>query len=382
MAMFNLTLVSPILPELVEGFDLSELAIGAFTSAEMVAYVVFAPIWGAASDRRGARRPLVLLGLGASAPLFALMPSVPSFPALLMLRFVQGAFTVAAWSLAMTMALDWAGAGDRGRTMGILGGGMMLGMAMGAPVGGMVGERGGTPVPFYVAAGVFAFALLLAASLLREPRIEVGRGRPMGDILGRLKGHRELWIPCAYSFVDRFTAGFFITLFPVMLLRSFDFPAGLRGLYLGIFFLPFALFQYPFGRLIDRLGPLPFIIGGSVFYGCVMVTVARLDPGPLAGAMFVLGALAASLLPASLVLVARMSTPAIHGVAMGMFNAMGSVGFAVGLLASGAMGDAWGHQAAFTAGGLSVLVVVAVTAVPLLLRHGGGQARTGGREPA
>jgi MFS family permease len=377
MAMFNLTMVSPVLPEFIderfgetddegnESASISKAAIGVFTGMEMIAYVIFAPIWGVVSDRYANRRTFALVGLAVSAPLFALMPSIHNFPALVAMRFVQGAFTVAAWSLAMTMALDWAGAENRGRTMGILGAGMMLGMAMGAPVGGVVGERG-VEVPFLAASVVFAIALVVGLALLAEPLRRAKVERKKGEAKAQLKKHSELWMPGAYSFVDRFTAGFFITLFPAMLLDFFDFSSGLRGMYLGIFFLPFALFQYPFGRLIDRIGPLPFILGGSVFYGAVMVLVAHLEPGPLAGAMFILGALAAAMLPASLVLVAHMSTPSIHGIAMGLFNALGSVGFAVGLMASGVMADLWDYGTSFAVGGLSVIVVVAVTVVPLL----------------
>jgi MFS family permease len=370
MAMFNLTLVSPILPDLIEErFELTEAHIGLFTGAEMIAYVIFAPIWGVLSDRYGSRKNMAIIGLVISAPLFMIMPNLTSYPLLVAVRFVQGAFTVAGWSLAMTMALDWAGAENRGRTMGVLGTGMMLGMALGAPVGGVAG-KGNIDLPFYVAAGVFGIACILSLALMAEPLERVKKvKRPKGEARKELGQHLELWIPSAYSFVDRFTAGFFITLFPAMLLDFFDFDSGIRGMYLGVFFLPFALFQYPFGRLIDRYGPLPFIIGGSVVYGILMILVTQLEPGPLGATMFALGALAAAMLPASLVMVSHMSTPAMHGLAMGVFNALGSVGFAAGLVASGVMAVKWSYEASFAVGGVSQFVVVAMTMVPLILYY-------------
>ncbi len=370
LAMFNVTLVSPILPELVSDDDEpSALLIGAFTSAEMVAYVVFAPVWGALSDRWRARRTSLLVGLAASAPLFAVMPHVPSFAALLGIRFVQGMFTVAAWSLAMTMVLDLADPGQRGRAMGVLGAGMMMGMAMGAPVGGLVADRFGVAGPFRLAALVFAVALLVGLMLLREPDRERRSETPRGgsghaiELLGRL------WMPSAYSLIDRFTAGFFITLFPAMLLENFSFSPGLRGMYLGLFFLPFALFQYPFGRLCDRVGEVALLLSGSVFYGAIMTMVAYLTPGPMAVGMFLLGICAAAVLPASLALVGRRSGAEERGLSMGVFNAMGSLGLALGLVASGALADAVGFPWAFVVGGASALGVVAATAVPLLRLH-------------
>ncbi len=363
MAMFNLTMVSPILPEFVKDrFGGSDVSIGIFTSAEMIAYIIFAPIWGIISDRTGKRVPFVIMGLGASSILFILMPSIDNYWALVGTRFVQGAFTVAAWSLAMTMALDWAGAENRGRTMGVLGAGMMMGMALGAPIGGIMGERWMISGPFYIAFVVFIAAFVLALLFLKEPtsrRVKVKATIP-------LREEKDLWIPSAYGFVERFTAGFFITLFPVFLDETFGFEAGMRGMYLGIFFLPFALLQYPFGRLTDKWGPLPFILMGSAMYGVIMVLITHLQPVPIAVAMVLLGALAAAMLPASLVLVGALSRPETYGRAMGIFNALGSVGFAAGLMLSAVFADIWNYDIAYLIGGLSVIVVVVFTTGPLL----------------
>jgi MFS family permease len=354
-----------VLPEFVKDrFETTDLAIGLFTSVEMIAYVIFAPIWGVISDRQGKRVRFVTWGLGMSAVLFMFMPLVNQFNQLVVLRFLQGAYTVAAWSLAMTMALDWAGKGNRGRTMGVLGAGMMMGMALGAPIGGIIGERWSESSPFIVAFVVFVVAFLMSILFLRETEGRRGEERSSVPFWREL----DLWIPSAYGFVERFTAGFFITLFPVFLLEEFDFGSGLRGMYLGIFFLPFAVLQYPFGRLTDRWGPLPFIVLGSLVYGTIMMLVTYLQPTPLAAAMVLLGAMAAGMLPASLVLVGAFSRPESHGRAMGLFNALGSVGFAAGLLLSAVFAEVWSYSASFIIGGVSVVVVVALTLVPLMVR--------------
>ncbi len=378
MAMFNLTLVSPVLPEFVKDrFETTDLAIGLFTSAEMIAYIIFAPIWGVLSDRRERRVPFVIMGLGMSAIFFVLMPLIDQFWLLVAVRFVQGAFTVAAWSLAMTMALDWAGDENRGRTMGVLGAGMMMGMAMGAPMGGMLGERWTISGPFYLAFVVFVVAFCIAILLIREPetrRVKVKASIP-------LKEEADLWIPSAFGFVERFTAGFFITLFPVFLLEEFDFGSGMRGMYLGIFFLPFAVLQYPFGRLTDRWGPLPFIIAGSIVYGAIMMLVTFLQPVPLAVLMVTLGTMAAGMLPASLVLVGAFARPETHGRAMGLFNARGSVGFAAGLLLSAVFADIWSYSTSFIIGGVSVIAVVVLTMVPLMRKFEWWSSKEKGLSP-
>ncbi len=363
MAMFNLTLVSPMLPRYMEDRfgETSAIYIGIFTSAEMLAYIIFAPVWGVLSDRTGKRVPYVVLGLGLSAVLFAIMPSIDNYWALVAVRFLQGIFTVAAWSLAMTMALDWAGEENRGRTMGVLGTGMMMGMAIGAALGGNIADRWVLEGPFYVASVVFGIAFVLAWAFLSEPthrRKKVKATIPLSE-------EKDLWIPSAYGFIERFTAGFFITLFPKFLQEIFDLSIGISGMYLGLFFLPFGILQYAFGRLTDKWGPLPFIVAGSLVYGAIMIVITYLQPTGIALAMFCLGAMAAGMLPASLVLVGTFSRPETHGRAMGLFNAMGSVGFAIGLMISAVFAVNWGYSVAFILGGLSVIIVVGLTAISL-----------------
>ena len=65
--MLNLTLVVAGLKELVVdelGGTVADTAL--FFTVEMAAYLVFAPLWGALSDRAGRRRPFVVAGFAAS----------------------------------------------------------------------------------------------------------------------------------------------------------------------------------------------------------------------------------------------------------------------------------------------------------------------------
>ena len=101
-------------------------------------------------------------------------------------------------------------------------------------------------------------------------------------------------------------------------------------------------------------------------YGAIMILITHLQPVPIAVAMVLLGALAAAMLPASLVLVGALSRPETYGRAMGIFNALGSVGFAAGLMLSAVFADIWNYDISYLIGGLSVIVVVVFTASPLI----------------
>ena len=92
------------------------------------------------------------------------------------------------------------------------------------------------------------------------------------------------------------------------------------------------------------------IVGGSLMYGLLMMVITQLELSPIALAMVSLGVLAAAMLPATLVLVGRLSGPETRGMAMGVLTALGSVGFAAGLLLSGVLAQELGYTDAFIVG--------------------------------
>ena len=72
VAMLNLTLVVAGLKELVVddlGGSVADAAL--FFTVEMVAYLLFAPLWGTLSDRIGRRRPFIVGGFAASGLLYS-----------------------------------------------------------------------------------------------------------------------------------------------------------------------------------------------------------------------------------------------------------------------------------------------------------------------
>src|SRR5262245_66250579 len=214
--MLNLTLIVAGLKVLVIG-ELGGTAQDAslFFSIEMAAYIVFAPVWGLLSDRSGRRRALVVLGFLGCAPLYAAHARVEGVPALLALRFVQGAFAVMGWSTLMAMVLDQVDDRRRGRYMGLMGGALILGVSLGAPLGGYVSRHLGARAPLEVSAALF-FSMGLASLVLREPR-ERRRQVSLAEIGQALRRRPRLLLPWLFHFVDRYTVGFFVVLFPLYL---------------------------------------------------------------------------------------------------------------------------------------------------------------------
>ncbi|WP_338740874.1 MFS transporter [Haloplanus salilacus] len=343
-----------------------------FLTAEFAAFVVFAVPWGAASDAAGRRVPFVagsaLLG-GLGYALLAVLPAVvaPSFEAVLALRALQGAATVGAFSLSMTMLMDLEG--SHGRNMGAGGIAIGLGTATGAPLGGALYEVGPL-VPLYVASGVLC-VLAVAVPLLVDDAPLDGRssGRSPFDGLRRTP---RLALPYAFGFVDRLTAGFFSLVGTLYFRTVFGLSPGATGLTLALFFAPFALLQYPFGVVSDRVGRrLPIVAGSALYGGAVILVGAVTTVRAAQAAMVVVGVLGALMVPATMALVTDLAAPDERGVAMAGFNIAGSVGFLAGILLGGVAADAYGYPTAFLLVGGLELAIAAVT-IPVFLRVGDG----------
>jgi MFS family permease len=360
-----------------------------FLAAEFAAFVLFAGVWGAASDRAGRRRPFIVGGAVAGAMGYVALAALPraldpSFEAVLAVRALQGAATIGPFSLAMTalMELD----GGNGRNMGAAGIAIGSGTALGAPLGGQLYGLGPL-APLWAAAGALLVAAGLAAlvgetatgrphdadaggrgATAHEGGAAESEGESIGAVVAGLRRTPALLVPYAFGFIDRLTAGFFALVGTLYFRSAFDASPATTGLLLGCFFVPFALLQYPFGLLSDRVGRVAPIVGGSALYGVGVALVAAAPSVPTAGlAMAAVGVLGALMAPATMALVTDLAGADERGVAMAGFNVFGSVGFLVGILGGGAVAGAFGFGAAFlAAGGLEVLLAVGL--LPLLLR--------------
>ena len=374
LMLLPVTLPVTVLRALVhERFGVSELLTSLFMSINMVGAVLAAAPAGALADRFGRRRDWIVAALVADAScLFALTLPV-SFPIFLALRFLEGCAHIVALSLLLSLAAAASSEERRGRVMGLVGAGITLGVAIGAPLGGAIG-RNDPLLPLQVGAAVVAAAAVLA----RFGLIEVGAGeaRPsLATILRLLRANPLLGAPLAYSFVDRFTVGFFTTTFSLYLSRVHALSAPRIGLLIALFMLPFGLLSYPFGRLAERHSRVAMVAGGSFVYGVGTLTLGFWPIEALAWLMGFLGIASAVMFVPSLVLATDAAPREIRGSVLGAFNAAGSLGFIAGPLTGGFVSQSvaaratWeaGYQAAFAVAGLSEILCVLVT-LPFLLR--------------
>ena len=394
-------LVSQVL--LYPGLDGLIVALGApgsvsagmwFLVAEYGAFVSFALVWGAASDALGRRAPLVVAGAVGGAASYLLLASLPAlgvgFGGALAVRVLGGAFTIGAFSLGITMLMDLAG--GNGRNMGAAGIAIGLGAALGSVVGGQLAAL--SPFgPVYAGAAVLTAAGLVAltvdetatteATAAETPAVEstptAADHRGLGAAVDTLRARPALGVPFAFGFVDRLTAGFFSLVGVFYFGDVFGLDAAGVGIALALFFLPFALLQYPLGSLSDRIGRFVPVVAGSVGYGVTIIAVGLAPTVEVAmGLMALVGVAGAFVAPATMALVSDLVDPAERGVAMGGFNIFGSLGFLTGFLIGGVVGSSTDYLTAFlVVGGLEIAIaVVAFPAVRRLATAGQPAAST------
>ncbi|QCC50924.1 MFS transporter [Halapricum salinum] len=333
-----------------------------FLVAEFAAFITCAVVWGALSDASGRRTPWIVLGALGGAGCYVSLTLFPSlglgFDAVLAVRVLGGALTIGAFSLSITMLMDLSA--SHGRNMGAAGIAIGLGAALGSVVGGQLSTV--NPLaPLLASAAVLALAAGVVATV---PDRAVGSARRATGLLTRLRARRRLAIPYAFGFVDRMTAGFFSLVGVFYFREAFGLDAGAVGLTLALFFVPFALLQYPFGSWSDRIGRFLPVVGGSIAYGLGIVAVGLAPVYPLAAVlMVVVGVFGALVSPTTMALVSDLADPEESGTAMGGFNVFGSLGFLSGFLVGGVAADVWGYLPAFVlVGGLEL--AIAVVAAP------------------
>ncbi|QSG04549.1 MFS transporter [Halapricum desulfuricans] len=332
-----------------------------FLVAEFGAFVTFAVAWGAISDATGRRVPWIVTGALGGAACYLALTAFPSlglgFAAVLAVRVLGGALTIGAFSLAITMLMDLSH--RHGRNMGAAGIAIGLGAALGSVVGGRLSTV--DPLaPLYASAAVLALAALVVATV---PDRAVRSTDRVAGLVRRLRDRRAFAIPYAFGFVDRMTAGFFSLVGVFYFGEVFGLDAGEIGLTLALFFVPFALLQYPLGSLSDRIGRFWPVVGGSIAYGLGIVAVGLAPTYAVAAAlMVVVGVFGALVSPTTMALVTDLAPAGESGTAMGGFNVFGSLGFLAGFLVGATAVETIGYLAAFALVGGLELAIAAVAA--------------------
>ncbi len=261
-------LITPVLPQFAQSFGVGATASSVVVSAFAFFRLVFAPGGGRLIARLG-ERPVYLLGLVIVAVSTGATAFAQSYWQLLVFRGLGGIgstmFTVSAVALIVRLAPPRI----RGRVSSAYGSAFLLGGIGGPAVGGTLGSLG-LRVPFLV----YAVALLVAASLvavfIHGDALRPKEGAPVLPVLGvrealQDKAYRSaLGSGFANGWANFGVRNAILPLFAAAVIGKQPWVAGMA---LAVFAVGNAIGLTFSGRLSDRVGRRPFIIGGLLISG-------------------------------------------------------------------------------------------------------------------
>ena len=338
-------LIIPVLPALVGEFTVGDTQTaylyGVLVSVYALMQFLFAPVFGALSDRFG-RRPIVLsslLGYGLDYLLLAVAPSLAWLVVARIVSGIMGANITTANAYIADVSTDET----RGRNFGFIGAAFGLGFVFGPALGGLLGDVN-LRLPFYAAAGLvlvnFLYGLfVLPESLPKEKRraFNIRQANPIGG-LGQL-GKYPVVAGMAFAFVFFNLAQLGLqTVWVLYTGYRFGWDAFENGLTLALVGVMTAIVQVGLTqRVIRRFGERRTILMGLAVSCASFVLYGLASQGWMMLATIVVGSLGGVAFPAIQSFIAGQVRPEEQGATQGALTSLQSLASIVGPVASTAV---------------------------------------------
>ena len=322
VAMLNLTLVVAGLEELVVdelGGSVTDAAL--YFTVEMVAYLLFAPLWGALSDRFGSGGRSSSAASRRAACSTSPTCGSTGFRCSTRCASCRAGRRSPAGRRRWRYLFDRADDLSRPRLAGFAGASLILGVGLGAPIGGLVTQHWGARrrSPWRECS-----SSSWRRSRWRSMRPPVGTPGLAWRRSVAPSPRGRACSPWAIYAMERFTVGLFVVVFPLWLLEQHGADPAARGRALAAFLLPFAFLQLGTYRLARRFGPFVLLGLGCAGYAAAFALLGRVGAGPYYPILIALGALAALIFPPTLALTAEWTARETRASALAGFNVAGS----------------------------------------------------------
>lgn len=355
----------------------TELLIGVLLAAYGLISSLCQPVAGWYADRTGAKKGLIIVGLGLLAVSIGAYAHLTTYLALLAFRVLQGvgASFVRPTTVALLNALSVVD--EKGQNMGMFNVFRFLGYGFGPVVAGAIAENGpyllgwvqltGFEMAFYAAALLAALSMFSVAVFVENPDSD----SPVTDSDSGLFGSISILGTEEGSLLDSTFAlavAAFLTAINISLYATLQSPINDRlgqgeflfGIQFAMVMLACVFFLIPVGRACDRIGRRPFLLVGflllapSVLAQGVITTsglmiVARLFQG-VGAAMIIAPGLAL----AGDIVSSGQETTELSFLTMGF-----ALGTAIGPMISGVLAS-YGLFVPFAFGTLLALVGLAI----------------------
>lgn len=334
LQMLPATLLAPAIRPLFARFHGGvEGPMHAFMSLNMLGAILITPLIArlvsSGSARTSARWLMTLAGLDA---LLLLVVSLPlGTPLILFLRTLEGAAHLGAATLLLARAAAYKPLVGAGRAMGMAGGAVMLAIAFGSGLGGMlVGVS--TQLPFVVGAGL-SLLVALAAPFLYASTLPPETHQPRATSLSWREP--DVLGPLSAAFVERFTVGLIIVTFALFATKTHGLSDRSIGLLYSMLMLPFALLMYPASRMGDRVPRAVLLGAGALVYGGAITSLALVPKAFLPLSMICAGVASSFMYGTVLCYAATLVPSQSRGRMMAWVNTAGALGMLLGPICGG-----------------------------------------------
>ncbi len=381
----------PVMPLYFTEHGVPLALLGVVIAAWPAARLVAEPLFGFLADRT-ARVPFMVAGLLLAASAVGAMAIWTGPLAFVALRALSGLGTAMYDPAARGYLTDAAPAGRRGEVFGLYNAAQMGGILLGPAIGGLGTALAGGYEFVLVFGSVMTFAAAIAVALrVHERRLGHGRAFPSTglvefpagpgtDLAAEAETDQAIRPEPGTDAPPRSLRNRFI-LAAILVNLSAYFGGGLYETIWGLFVIDrgggvelvgatFAVFGLTTivvspigGRFVDRYGPYPFIVGGSLIMVLTMLTYPFVTLPILFVPLVAIEAFGFSFLgPATYAVIARGSPPGRSSTAQGVLGSAGTVGTIVAALATGVLATV-DLNAPFFVGAAVTFVLLVVTLV-------------------
>lgn len=367
-------IIVPVLPLYTKTLGLSSFQLGLIFAAYSAALLLLSVPFGVISDRFG-RKNIMIFGMAALAVTTVAFALARTFPALLLIRLLQGVSASVTWVVGPALLADLYCPAERGGKMGLAMMGNNFGFLFGPVAGGFLYDWGGYQAPFAVSAFLTILVLAAVVFFIKEPARRQLSQQQIS--LKELLQNRILLVGCGmmllasvgFGFIDPLLPGYFADKFAAS-------PTTIGWLFSAISFTSL-LAQPLFGRLSDRLGRVPVIAVG-ILTTAVVLPLLTLAPS-VKGSMLVMamlgvtyGLMMAPISPLLADAITQENNQTSFGAVFGLNNTAFSLGYTAGPLLGGAFVDRWLLKYLFLTYG-----VVLVCYLPIMIGGARGLAHPG-----
>ncbi|MBC7542121.1 MAG: MFS transporter [Candidatus Sericytochromatia bacterium] len=329
-------LITPILPNLEQAFDVGPSASGAALSYYALAFALALLPFGPLADRFDKRRLLMIgLALFAFANLGCFL--APTFNWFLTFRTVTGIASAMLPPSLWGYVAEYFPFEKRGRAVGIIMSSFSLVPILGVPLGAYLAQLFGWPaIPLLLSACGILSVVFLAIFLPQvESKTVYVKGALFKGISSVVKTPHSLVALCTTLFAGAAHWGL-LAFLPGFLTKVYGFSTMSNGLFLSLYGIAGIAANQVGGRLADQVGKKRLLVRAFLFYILPLMLIPIWSPHPWVtlGLMILWNMALSVALPAQITIITEI-VPAARSTMMSMNTAIFNLGITMGTMLGG-----------------------------------------------